>query len=134
MGYNLFLDDYRHPHEAFTYMKDVRYFEWKWVIAKSYDNFVSIVEELGVPDFVSFDHDLADEHYRNDENPWSVDGVDYLSYKEKTGYECAKWLCDYCLDNKIKFPEYMVHSWNAIGSKNIKNYIKNFKKYNPELT
>lgn len=132
---NLFLDDKRTPIEAFTYTKDVRYLELKWVTAKSYDKFVSIIERRGVPDVVSFDHDLADEHYRNQENPWSVDGtIDYFSYKEKTGYECAKWLCNYCLDNKIRFPEYMIHSWNGIGSNNIKYYIKNFKKYNPELT
>lgn len=43
---------------------------------------------------------------------------------EKTGYDCAKWLVDFCIDNKLKFPNYQVHSLNPIGSKRIRDYIE----------
>lgn len=135
MDYNLFIDDFRHPYDAFNYTKDTRYLQLKWVIVRSYDEFVKVVSEKGVPQFVSFDHDLADEHYHSSDQPWSTESsIDYFSYKEKTGYECAKWLCDYCLDNGVKYPDFKVHSMNNIGASNIRHYVANFKKHNPELS
>lgn len=130
MDYNLFLDDIRHPHDAYPYMKDTKYLQLKWIIVRSYDEFVKYITKNGVPSLVSFDHDLADEHYFSNNQPWSIENsIDYFSYKEKTGYECAKWLCDYCLNNNIKLPETLVHSFNQTGSNNIKHYIRNFKKH-----
>jgi len=131
-NYCLFLDDFRHPYDAFNYTKDTRYLKLQWVVVRSYDEFVKHVIENGVPNLVSFDHDLADEHYH--EQKWSTNGeIDYFTFSEKTGYDCAKWLCDYCLDNNSKFPDFLVHSWNNIGSENIRNYIRNFRKHNPVL-
>lgn len=53
MKYNLFLDDKREPPEEI---------DIKWVVAKSYNEFVKIVLENGLPCQVMFDHDLAWEH------------------------------------------------------------------------
>ena len=73
---------------------------------------------------ISFDHDLSDKkyilHLNKDE--------DLSKYREKTGYECAKWLVNYCLDNDLDIPEYYVHSYNTVGKTNIISYIENFKK------
>jgi hypothetical protein len=65
--------------------------------------------------------------------------LDYENIKEKTGYDCAKWLVDYYLDNfntqekrtekkknGILFPTVYTHSANPIGSANIMGYINNF--------
>jgi sulfur relay (sulfurtransferase) DsrF/TusC family protein len=52
-------------------------------------------------------------------------------YEEKTGYHCAKWLIDYCLDNKSLIPKtitILVHSMNPIGSRNIKSLFDTYKK------
>jgi hypothetical protein len=49
-------------------------------------------------------------------------------FEEKTGYDCAKWLVDYCIDNQANLPDYLVHSANPIGKKNIESYLENFKK------
>ena len=132
MSYNLYLDDLRVPYDTFNYSKDSRYTKLKWVIVRSYKEFVRAVETLGIPNLVSFDHDLADEHYD------TLGQTDFLSLseyylsndREMTGYDCAKWLCDYCIDNNEKFPNYLIHSWNRIGSENIKGYITNFIKHN----
>jgi len=129
-NYNLFIDDFRHPYDAFLYTKDTRYAKLKWITVKSYDEFVKVIKRKGIPNIVSFDHDLADSHYARNDNPWSTENsIDYFSFEEKTGYECAKWLCDFCLDNSIKFPEYLIHSMNTVGSSNIKNYIDNYIKH-----
>ena len=47
---------------------------------------------------------------------------------EKTGYDCVKWLCNYCQDNNIKFPKYYIHSMNDVGALNMLSYINNYIK------
>ena len=88
-----------------------------------------------MPELISFDHDLADEHYNTDAMYDSEDAYNklYDSFREKTGYECAKWLIDYCLDNKKKLPTFMVHSMNPVGKKNITDLLNNYRKHEPEL-
>lgn len=124
----LFLDDMRIPKDVIEYISPVQlkeiYLNTDWVIVRNYDEFVKYVTENTLPELISFDHDLADEHYCNDMSDSS-----YERFKEKTGYECAKWLCDYCGDNDLKLPKYIVHSMNPIGKKNIENYLQNFIKF-----
>ncbi len=63
MSYNLFLDDFRMPADVVLYMPKCAYYtDREWVIVRSYDEFVKTIEEMGIPQAVSFDHDLADEH------------------------------------------------------------------------
>jgi hypothetical protein len=129
MSYNLFLDDCRTPLLAYTScLRDERYLREEWVIATNYDAFVSSIFVKGIPDLISFDHDLADEHIRiaSDEEYF---GFDYSRCTEKTGLDCAKYLVKVCLDFNVKwFPKYLVHSQNPVGNANIKSYINSFKK------
>jgi hypothetical protein len=135
---NLFLDDIRNPIDAIGLVPIALngfYFGDDWVIVRNYLDFCNHIERNGLPDFISFDHDLADEHYNDlfsDEN-WAKDNNDinlkYDDYREKTGYECAKWLVDWCLDNKYSLPNFIVHSQNPVGKKNIENYLNNAKKH-----
>ena len=124
MSYYLFLDDSRYP-ETVTWVELPFTDETKWVMVGNYQEFVSTILEKGVPKFIAFDHDLADEHYKEFHNCGGI--FRYESMTEKTGFCCAKWLCKYCRDNKIKFPEYVVHSLNTIGKDNIVNYIESYK-------
>ena len=113
--YNLYLDDIRHPSMTYPHMKD-----GDWTVVKSYNSFVEIITQRGLPTMVSFDHDLADEHYDY--------RVKYSEYKEKTGMDCAKWLVNYCMDNNLKLPVWNVHSANPIGAANIYSYLSNFER------
>lgn len=134
----LFLDDIRIPKDAIGLVpSNLNQFYWKddWNIVRSYSEFCDYVQKFGLPDFVSFDHDLADDHYNDlfsDEN-WKKNDSDivlkYDEYKEKTGYECAKWLVDWCLENEKKLPDFIVHSANPVGKKNIESYLTNAKKH-----
>jgi hypothetical protein len=134
----LFLDDIRIPKDAIGLVPShLNQFYWKddWNIVRSYSEFCDYVQKFGLPDFVSFDHDLADDHYNDlfsDEN-WKKNDSDivlkYDEYKEKTGYECAKWLVDWCLENEKKLPDFIVHSANPVGKKNIESYLTNAKKH-----
>jgi hypothetical protein len=126
--YNLFLDDLRNP-------RNVKWVELPlvdWEIVRSYDAFVAIIQEKGIPHRISFDHDLADEHYKefaakNNEEATKRD-IDYKQFKEKTGYDCAKWLAKYCVDNNIPIPEYYIHSLNGIGLANIVSILESARK------
>ena len=129
----LFLDDIRHPHDCMSYMPHrigttaVMYTQLEWAIVKNYDEFTKWVALNGLPEIVSFDHDLADEHY---DPAMCGDASDYPNeFEEKTGLDCAKWMVDYCIDNKLTFPKFEVHSMNPVGSDRIKNYIKDYLKF-----
>jgi len=127
MKYNLFLDDFRVPSDAFWITYNTMYNKLKWEIVRDFDEFKEFVEKHGKDiSIISFDHDLADSHYIYGE-------PDYNQCEEKTGYHCAIWFCDYFLENISKyltdFPKTFCHSQNIIGKDNIEIYIRNFKRH-----
>jgi hypothetical protein len=129
----LYLDDYRYPILSFDYTNNIIYNDKDWDIVTNYDEFVNYILKNGLPNLISFDHDLADEHYTpaiywNDYEK-SKEYQEKQQYKEKTGLECAKWLINYCIDNKQKLPNYLCHSQNPVGKDNILGLLDNFNKY-----
>ena len=119
--YNLFLDDFRMPKDAYNYLLQPIYISVNWEIVRSYDEFVKYITEHGIPEIISLDHDLADEHYESRQ--------EYDQYTEKTGYHCALWLINYCIDNNKKLPtEILIHSMNPVGSLNIKSLFESYWK------
>jgi hypothetical protein len=138
MSYKLFLDDYRKPEDCVTYMhsrigqKNPIYLEKDWVVVLNYDEFVTTVKKRGVPYLVSFDHDLAPEHY-TPEQYWddyeaSREWQGQQVYEEKTGLDCARWITAYCIKRDIPFPEIIVHSMNPVGTQRIIDHFKTFDK------
>ncbi len=118
-NYNLFLDDDRIPTNVFW----VDLPKVPWTIVKNYNEFVSTIEKNGLPKIISFDHDLANEHYGQLHN------IDYSKFVEKTGYDCAKWLCNYIIEHECpSLPEYYIHTMNPAGKINIRTYLENFRK------
>lgn len=72
----LFLDDIRIPKDAINLIPssfNKFYWENDWDVVKNYNEFVQYIEVNGVPEFVSFDHDLADFHY--DFKPEDYEGM-----------------------------------------------------------
>lgn len=123
MYYNLFLDDERVP-------LDVKWIDLplvNWIIARSFSDFVDIINKNGLPKIISFDHDLADEHYREFINSKNGE-FNYNKMKEKTGYDCVKFLIDYCIDNNLDLPEYYIHTMNPIGRENMNSLLESYKK------
>lgn len=102
--YNPFLNQ---PHEII------------WV--KNYDEFLEYLLSESLPDAISFDHDLADEHYNGD--------IKTEDYKEKTGMNCVKLLVGFCKLSNKKLPICVFHTANPIGKINMETYINNAKKH-----
>ena len=136
----LFLDDVRVPEDCLSYMRhrlgsEVEIYSEIWDIVRNYEDFIKYISTEGVPDIISFDHDLADEHYSPD---MYLSGGEYNKlydeFKEKTGNDCAKWLCEYCFTNGIPLPEYFIHSMNPVGTNNIINTFESFEKFLEKLS
>lgn len=128
----LWLDDIRDPFDKdFTpyvalynpFLNEPHKVEW----VKNYAKFTEYIVLYGIPDAISFDHDLADEHYQMDTNP--------EDYKEETGMDCVKFLCniiDYNNTNystNYKLPICIFHTANPAGKANMQTYIENAKKH-----
>lgn len=112
MKYHLFLDDERNLSDV-TWVTLPSKINFNWIVARNYDEFVKTVLSFGIPEFVTFDHDLADIIYA----------------PEKTGYDCCKWLVEFCEERQVKFPEFEVHSMNPVGAERIHSYIESAKKH-----
>jgi len=125
--YNLFLDDdrSRSPAKVSGWMPEKvmpLYHDYIWYRVYNYEEFVKAIEEKGLPAMVSFDHDLAHEHY-------VTEGEPYDEYKEKTGYHAMQWMIDYIIEHSSKPPKVLVHSLNPVGRDNIANLFDNFLKF-----
>lgn len=85
---------------------------------------------FGLPDAICFDHDLGDcVELDARERGLSKKEARKLKQQEKTGMDCAKWLVDYCIDNKLKLPKWNVQSANPCGKENIISLLKSFEKH-----
>ncbi len=125
MSYYLMLDDIRSMSDVRKYTKLPDVPNENWVVVRSYNEFVDTINKLGSPTFVSYDHDLSDAHYGHG---LRGDNIPYDSYTEKTGYDCAKFLIEYCMKKGVKHPLYQVHSMNPVGKVNIISYVESYNK------
>jgi hypothetical protein len=94
----LFLDDVRTPPDN------------TWIVLRNYSEAVQFIANKGVPDIISFDHDLGEE---------------------ESGYDFAKWLVQKHLDGDIDILniEIRIHSANPVGRENIQGLFKSFHKF-----
>jgi len=112
----LWLDDVRDPFgipdwllshsPEFWYEKDEGTHIVVWV--ETFHQFINWIEKKGLPDEIGFDHDLGED---------------------KSGYDAAKWLVDYCIDNDKDLPEWFVQSANPVGRDNINKLLQNYKEH-----
>lgn len=108
----LWLDDVRDPSYdnwlrdyAPEYDKDQNIVIW----IECYRDFCEYITQEGLPDMIAFDHDL---------------GVG------KSGYDCAIWLVNYCIDYELSLPQWTIQSSNPVGRDNINGLFLSFLKNN----
>lgn len=125
----LWLDDIRNPLENdwLVFSPIEQPFKVVWV--KTYFEFTKWITENGLPTAICFDHDLGlQNHFDRVKDGMSKRKSRLLKPIEKTGKDCANWLVEYCLDNKLKLPLYNIQSANPVGKENIDMLLKKFKK------
>jgi len=99
MTYNMYLDDIRNPKTS----RD-------WCVVRSFDEATKMMLSFGIPEYISFDHDLGEAD-------------------ERTGYDLAKWIVEQDMDGKLSIPdvfEFNVHSANSVGTANIQSYLDSY--------
>lgn len=115
--YNLFLDDDRTIPTHMDYLLGIGkrgfhtdYFYLDWEVAKNYNDFCEIITRKGLPERISFDHDLGIE--------------------PQTGYDCIKWLVALCMEHEMPLTtECKFHTANPVGEVNMRGYYENFLKF-----
>lgn len=103
----LWLDDERDP-------TDVRWRSYfpipdpvvVWV--RTCEEFVEWITANGLPEAICFDHDLGEQ---------------------KSGYDAAKWLTEYCLEQNQSLPAWNIQSANPIGKENIISKLRSFERF-----
>lgn len=116
----LWLDDLRNPEHYLQGNTLLQVTSIVWIC--TFEQFVDWILKNGLPDYISFDHDLHKEHYTPGVYWWSYEESktyqlqQYPTYKEKTGKHCAEWLVQYCKENSLALPNWMVHSANPVGA------------------
>ena len=108
----VWLDDMRDPfteawHPVAT---NRRYIKGEPVIVwlKNHDEFTAWLDrQIELPSLFCFDHDLGEE---------------------KSGFDCVKYLVDFCMDHDMELPPCTCHSSNPAGRENILSYIDSYKK------
>lgn len=99
MSYKLFLDDEREP------VTD------DWFIARTSTQAIEVVQTMGMPTFISFDHDLGGDD---------------------TAIKFINWMTDEAIDDYLRFPsdfDYDIHSQNPIGAGNIRSKMDQLLKH-----
>lgn len=100
----LWLDDVRNPFIEYDDIENSYNVVW----VKSFDEFYEWIKEYGLPDDVSFDHDLGGE---------------------KDGCDAAKVLCEFCMNmNWATLPKWYIHSANPVGRERITSILKSYEK------
>ena len=125
----LWLDDVRNPFENdwLVFSPIEQPFEVSWV--KSYQDFCEWITNNGLPDAICFDHDLGlDEVHEKKTMSKSALKRFRKTPEYKTGYDCAKWLVEYCLDNHLQIPKWNIQSANRVGKDNINGLLQSFIK------
>lgn len=126
----LFLDDVRMPQHCTGYMRTrigdlVVLYHQQWDVVRDYEQFVSSINDNhNKITHISFDHDLADEHYSTKMYKSSEEYYESIEGSERTGYDCAKYMKWFYDENKISYPTMFVHSMNPVGTEAIINLFK----------
>ena len=94
------------------YLDDVRPIPEGWIGMRCFHSFTLFIKDHGLPQEISFDHDLG-----------VIEDTMDLALN---GYDCARWLLDKYQDetNNIKIH---VHSANPVGRERIINLFRDYR-------
>lgn len=130
----LWLDDFRNPFQdgaQWLVFSPIEATAKDVVWVTNYPEFVDWITKNGLPDGICFDHDLAEGHYHKNmqEGRINYGSDDFIPDANKTGFHCAEWLTEYCMDKGLPLPPYNVHSMNPVGKENIKGILEAFIRH-----
>lgn len=96
MTWNLYIDDLRFPPA-----------DRDWLVCRSTQEALERVAAMGMPQFISFDHDLGESD---------------------TTMVFLRRLVNEVWDGTTSPPDYVIHSANPVGSQNIRSFMESWRK------
>lgn len=96
MTWNLYIDDLRTPPA-----------DRDWLVCRSSQEALNRIMDIGMPSFVSFDHDLGEDD---------------------TTMVFLRRLVNEVWDGKTAIPDYQIHSANPVGSLNIHSFMDSWRR------
>lgn len=94
------------------FLDDLRPCPSDYVCVRSYKEAINMILAEGMPNFISFDHDLG---------------------TEESGYDLAKWLVEFDMNKDGKLIDkdfsFVVHSANPVGKVNIESYLNSYLNF-----
>ena len=96
MTYNLYLDDLRNPPA-----------DRDWLVCRSSQEALDRIVDIGMPSFISFDHDLGEDD---------------------TTMIFLRRLVNEVWDEQTIIPDYQIHSANPVGVENIRSFMESWKR------
>lgn len=106
-GYKIFFDDIRTVEMVYGPGKNEEF-----EVVRNVEDFKELIEERGIPSFISFDHDL---------------GLDSDGNIAEDAYDAVKWMV-YDKEYDLRYMQFGVHSDNPVGAENIMKLIRNWNK------
>lgn len=94
--WNLYIDDLRDPPP-----------DRDWIVCRSSQEALDRIDEMGMPHFVSFDHDLGEDD---------------------TTMVFLRRLVNEVWDGVTPPPDYQIHSANPVGSQNIRSFMESWRR------
>lgn len=129
----LWLDDIRDPKDQiwqdWIIGANLNPNDYNIVWVKSYQEFTKWITTNRLPTVICFDHDLGEDVAKSRVSKgMSKRQARTLKRETLSGFDCTKWLVEFCINNSINMPEYRIQSANPVGAENIKGLIENFKR------
>ena len=136
----LWLDDIKNPFvKGMDWWFTIQYLKYEYleiedeedeqcevIWVKTQSEFENYIKENGLPDGICFDHDLGKlTEVEMRKLGYSKEEARKRKNMELTGYDCAKWLAEYCMNNNVQLPQWYVHSSNSDASEKINELLSN---------
>ena len=96
MTWNLYIDDIRNPPA-----------DRDWLVCRSSQEALDRIVDLGMPHFISFDHDLGEDD---------------------TTMVFLRRFVNEVWDGVTSPPDYIIHSANPVGVQNIRSFMDSWKR------
>lgn len=106
----LFLDDVRTPQDE------------TWEIVRTVEEFSRWIQDNGVPEIVSLDHDLGEQMIYRGQSAEDYEELRGQS-KELTGLDACQVLLAFCKDYGDVPQNIFIHSANPVGAERMEQYL-----------
>lgn len=119
--YRILVDSKATVAQVFERTQNDDYNQGNWVVCKNTEEFMkTIVANLNQgkwPELISFEFNLGFDILDNKINP-----------KAETGVDVIKTIVEWCKENELKLPEYLIHTEDQLQARNMRIILDNSKE------